>query len=67
MDRCPYCTHDLGDLEPVVKQLSLNKIDGAFLFSSACCNRPLRAFSIIGAYYVEPTDGSSKPVMIGID
>lgn len=67
MDRCPYCKHDLGDVEPLVLRLKRNKIGGEFLFSSPCCNRPLRAFSNIGDYYLEPTDGSSKPVMIGID
>lgn len=67
MDQCPYCTHDLGDLDPVLEQLSFNKIDGEYFFNSACCNRPLRAFSNVGAYYVEPTDSSSKPKMIAID
>ncbi len=65
MYQCPRCEGDLGDLDPVMDKLSADKLNGEHFFDCPCCHVPLRAFSLVSAYYVEPADGSSKPRLIG--
>lgn len=65
MDKCPHCNGDLGDLDPVMDELAFDKMHGEHFFNSACCDKPLRAFSAMLMYYVERTDGVGKPQMIG--
>lgn len=67
---CPYCKNDLGDLDSVMDELSLNKTNGEVYFNSICCNRAILAFSQIGMYYIVPAeslpaDKRNDPQLIG--
>lgn len=65
MDVCPSCKGDLGDLDPVMEELSFNKMSGEHFFEAPCCGTKMRGFSKVMTYFVEPADGSGKPQMIG--
>lgn len=66
MHECPYCQKNLGDLDDVMKELSRNIINGVFHFNSKCCQRPLKALSDVGMYYlIKDDETSGNRILIG--
>ncbi|HTN30679.1 MAG TPA: hypothetical protein VL178_07565 [Pseudomonas sp.] len=67
MHKCPGCSNelDVDFLNPIMDKLALNKKSGEVLTNCPNCELPLRAYSRVMQYYLEPADGSAKPVMIG--
>lgn len=66
MHECPYCQKDLGDLDDIMNELSRNIINGVVCFDSKCCQRPLKAYSNTGMYFLIKNDGTSgNSILIG--
>ena len=65
MDKCPYCGGDLGDLDPIMDKLAKDKLNGKLNFQSACCKKPLKAYSSFSMYYIDTVEGLPEPQFIG--
>jgi hypothetical protein len=65
MSQCPCCKNELGDLDYVMNQLQLNKINGSTTFISKCCNKEIKAYSEVGMYYILCEDCGNTPILIG--
>lgn len=67
---CPYCTNSLGDLDPIMVELSKEPFSGILDFTSQCCGKRIRAFSKTAMFYIVKAEELSecednKPIMIG--
>lgn len=65
MHACPHCKGDLGDLEKVMDYLALDKANGKINFTSACCNKIIKAFSDTSRYFITDIDETIPRQMIG--
>lgn len=68
MYQCPCCKSELdyiGFLFPIMDVLAKDKMNGQVPVLAPCCGKPLRAYSRIMEYWLEPADGSASPIRIG--
>ncbi len=65
MHKCPYCGGNLGDLDHIMDKLAKNQLNGELQFQSACCDRPLKAYSSVSMYYIDSLEGLPEPQLIG--